>query len=308
MSPRPVVWASLYPESQDDFPTLKLALSRLKLSDSSFSYEEESSGALGRGFRCGFLGMLHLEIITERLKREFSLSLIITTPSITYQVTDRKGVSKLVYSAVHFPDDHEISAVLEPWVTAIIIAPAHYISSLMQILFDHEAAVLDTETFGDERTRLTIEMPLRELMRNFFDTVKSVSSGYASISYEVTEMRPADVTRMDILVAEEPVPAFARIVSRRLAETEAEAAVVKLEGILPRQLITTKIQAKVYGRIIASRTIAAMRKDVTGYLYGGDISRKKKLWEKQKKGKKRMQAEGRVNIPHDVFLKMMKAD
>jgi GTP-binding protein LepA len=308
MSPRPVVWASLYPESQDDFPTLKLALSRLKLSDSSFSYEEESSGALGRGFRCGFLGMLHLEIITERLKREFSLSLIITTPSITYQVTDRKGVPKLVYSAVHFPDDHEISAVLEPWVTAIIIAPASYISSLMQILFDHEASVLDTETFGDERTRLTIEMPLRELMRNFFDTVKSVSSGYASISYEVTEMRPADVTRMDILVAEEPVPAFARIVSRRLAEAEAEAAVVKLEGILPRQLITTKIQAKVYGRIIASRTIAAMRKDVTGYLYGGDISRKKKLWEKQKKGKKRMQAEGRVNIPHDVFLKMMKAD
>lgn len=308
MSPRPVVWASIYPESQDDFPQLKLALSRLKLSDSSFTFEEESSGTLGRGFRCGFLGMLHLEIITERLKREFSLSLIITVPSITYEITLKNGERKIVYTPIHFPDDHEITLVREPWVSATIITPAEFLGDLMVLLYEHEASVIDTETFGDGRSRLLIDMPLRELMRNFFDQVKSATSGYASLSYEITDMRDAEVTRLDILVADEPVPAFSRIVARRLVEQEAEIAVEKLFKILPKQMFTTKIQGKALGRIISSRTMSAMRKDVTGYLYGGDISRKKKLWEKQKKGKKKMKELGTVNIPHEVFLKMMRND
>ncbi len=306
MSPRPVVWASIYPESQDDFPSLKLALGKLRLSDSSFSYEEESSGTLGRGFRCGFLGMLHLEIITERLRREFSLELVVTSPSIAYQITTRNGVEKTVYSPVYFPDDHEILSIREPWVKATIITPEEYMSQLMVLLFSHEANIEDTNLFRDGRTQLVITMPLRELMRNFFDKVKSASSGFASLSYEVTEMKEAQVTRLDILVADEIVPAFSRVVARRLVEEEAESAVEKLFTILPRQMFTTKIQGKALGRIISSRTLSALRKDVTGYLYGGDITRKKKLWEKQKKGKKKMKALGTVNIPQDVFLKMMR--
>ncbi len=308
MSPRPVVWASIYPESQDDFPSLKLALGKLRLSDSSFSYEEESSGTLGRGFRCGFLGMLHLEIITERLRREFTLTLIVTAPSITYEVTLKNGKQKTVYSPIHFPDDHEISSIREPWVRATIITPTEYLSQLMVLFYDHEGNVADTETFSDGRTRLSVDMPLRELMRNFFDQVKSASSGFASLSYEVVEMKDAAVTRLDILVADEPVPAFSRVVAKRLVEQEAELAVEKLFKVLPRQMFTTKIQGQALGRIISSRTISAMKKDVTQHMYGGDITRKMKLREKQKKGKKRMKADGSVNIPQDVFLKMMRSD
>jgi GTP-binding protein LepA len=178
----------------------------------------------------------------------------------------------------------------------------------MQLLFEHEAVVGQSETFGDSRTSITLEMPLRELMRNFFDKMKSVSSGFASVSYEIAGMKEADVVRLDVLVADEIVPAFSRVVSRRLVETEAESTVEKLFSILPRQMFVTKIQAKALGRIISSRTVSALKKDVTGYLYGGDITRKKKLWEKQKRGKAKMKERGKVNIPHDVFLKMMRSD
>jgi GTP-binding protein LepA len=308
MTPRPVVWASVYLESQDDFPMLKQALARLRLSDSSFSYEEESSGSLGRGFRCGFLGMLHLEIITERLRREFNLALIITIPSITYEVELTNGKRVTVYSPIHFPEDSQIKQIYEPWATVTIISPVLYVGPLMQLLYDHEAEVMDTESFGGLRTKLTISMPLRELMRNFFDQVKSASSGFASMSYELGEMKKADVVRLDVLVAEEIVPAFSRIIARRLAEVEAELAVEKLFAVLPRQMFVTKIQGKALGRIISSRTLSAMKKDVTQHMYGGDITRKMKLREKQKKGKKRMKAGGKVNIPHDVFLKMMRSD
>jgi GTP-binding protein LepA len=308
MSPRPVVWASIYPESQDDFTLLKQSLSRLRLSDSSFSYEEESSGALGRGFRCGFLGMLHLEIISERLKREFALNLIITTPSITYEVLLRNGKKQTVYSPAFFPLDGDIEKVFEPWVNLHVITPAKFLGSLNQVLYEHEAVLGNTDNFGDDRTKVDATMPLRELMRNFFDRVKSVSSGYASISYELLDMRPADVTRLDILVADEIVPAFSRVIARRLVEEEAENAVEKLHQVLPRQMFTTKIQGQALGRIISSRTLSAMKKDVTQHMYGGDITRKMKLREKQKKGKKKMRARGTVNIPHDVFLKMMRND
>lgn len=305
---RPVVWASIFPESQDDFTQLRQALDRLKLSDSSLSYEEESSGVLGRGFRCGFLGMLHLEIISERLRREFDLSVVVTTPSIAYRVTTDKDGAEVIYAPSRFPENDKSMLVEEPWTHMQIIVPPEYVGSIMTLLYEHEAETGHTEVFGDGRTLLEVDMPLRELMRNFFDKLKNVSSGYASLSYEITDMRLADVVRLDVLVAEEVVPAFSRIIGRRRVETEARAVVEKLYDILPRQMFVTKIQARVQGRIIASKTLSALKKDVTGHLYGGDITRKMKLREKQKKGKKRMLATGKVNIPQDVFMKMVKSE
>ncbi|MEK7641786.1 MAG: translation elongation factor 4 [Patescibacteria group bacterium] len=306
-SPRPVVWASIYPESQDDLALLRQALGRLRLSDSSFTYEEEASGTLGKGYRCGFLGMLHMEIVTERLRREFNLELVITQPSITYTVELKNGKKSTVYSPSLFPDEQDIKEVQEPIVTLKIITPPAYLSAIMKSIYEHEAEVTGTENFGDNRTLLTMQMPLRELMRNFFDEVKSVSSGYASISYDITESRIADVVRMDVLVADEPVPAFTRVVSRRRAEQEAEATVEKLHGIMPRELFTYKIQSKALGRIISSRSISGKKKDAAGTLSGGDITRKMKLREKQKEGRKRLKEHGTVTIPQDVFVKMMRA-
>ena len=306
MKPRPVVWASVYPESADDFMMLKQALEILRLSDSSLSFEEEASGVLGRGYRCGFLGMLHMEIITERLRREFDLELIVTTPSITYEVELRNGKREIIYSPHLFPDYGNTGKIFEPWVTVKIITPPTYVSPVMTLLYDHEAVIGHTELFGDNRTSLELEMPLRELMRNFFDKLKSASSGFASLAYEIIGLREADVARLDIVVADDVVPAFSKVVSRRRIEREAEEMVEHLHSILPRQLFIIKIQGVGLGRIISSRTLSAMKKDVTGYLYGGDISRKKKLWEKQKKGKKKLKAHGTVDIPHEVFLKMVR--
>ena len=306
--PRPVIWASVFPESQDDFTVLRQALERLQLSDSSLSFEEESSGILGRGFRCGFLGMLHLEIITERLTREFDLELVVTTPSITYEVTTKKGDVKNVYSASLFPNYGEIASVKEPWVEVKLLTPSDYINNLMQMFYEFEAIVMDTEVFGDGRTQFTINMPLRALMRNFFDAVKRASSGYASLSYEMLETEPADVVKLEVLVAEEVVPAFSRIIGRGRVEQEAKSMVERLYDLLPRQQFKTKIQAQAQGRIISSKTLSALKKDVTGHLYGGDITRKMKLREKQKKGKKRAQARAKANIPQEVFLKMMRSD
>jgi GTP-binding protein LepA len=305
---RPVVWASVYPENQDHFNTLKLALGRLQLSDSAFSFEEESSGVLGRGYRCGFLGMLHLEIITERLRREFDLPLVITLPSITYKVTYKNGSEETIYTPSFFPEDHLVAAVREPWVSATIIMPPSYMSQVIQLLYEFEAEMGETENFGEGRTSIKFQMPLRELMRGFFDKLKAVTSGYGSISYILSGERDADVTRLDILVADEPVLAFAKVISRRQVEVEAEKDVERLSKILPRQMFTTKIQAKALGRIIASHTLSGMRKDVTQHMYGGDITRKMKLREKQKKGKKKMKERGKVNIPQEVFLKMMRRD
>lgn len=305
--PRPVVWASLFPESQDDFTLLRQALDRLSLSDSSLTFEEESSGVLGRGFRSGFLGMLHLEIITERLEREFDLSLIVASPSIEYEVITRTGETIRAYTPMQFPEHGEIEKVREPWITASLITPSEYISVLMQLFYEHEADVKHTKLLSDGRTQFDIEMPLRELMRGFFDDVKRVTSGYGSLSYEILpELRDADVVRLDILVAEEIVPAFSRIISKRRIEEESKDAVNRLHELLPQQLFKTKIQAQALGRIISSKTLSALRKDVTGYLYGGDVTRKRKLLEKQKKGKKKMQARAKANIPHEVFLKMIR--
>jgi GTP-binding protein LepA len=304
--PRPVVWASVYPESQDDLSELRLALERLRLSDSSLSFEEESSGVLGRGFRCGFLGMLHLEIVTERLKREFDLTLIVTIPTIAYIVTTKNGKRETIYTPSKFPAFGDIEAIEEPWVKVVLITPPESLSGMFQLFHDHEGAVMHTEAHLDGRMELAAEMPLRELMRGFFDRVKNVSSGYASLSYEFLDDRPADVVKLDIHVAEETVPAFARVVARRRVQEEGERMVEKLNSILPRQQFVTKIQAFAMGRIIASKSLSAFRKDVTGYLYGGDITRKMKLLEKQKKGKKRRGEHAKMDIPQDVFMKMVQ--
>lgn len=307
-TPHPVVWASMFPESQDEFVLLKQALSRLQLSDASVSFEEDGSSILGKGFRCGFLGMLHLEIIIERLKREFNLSPIVTSPSIMYEIVNKQGQLETVFSPSKFPDHGNIVGVNEQWIALTIIAPPEYLSVITQLLYEHEAQIQSSDLFSDGRMSIGAHMPLRELMRGFFDRLKSVSSGFASLSYEFLEMRGADVTRLDILVAEEVIPAFSRIVSRRRVEEESRAFVGKLHTTLPKQLFVVKIQAKADGRIIASKTLSAIRKDVTGYLYGGDVTRKKKLLEKQKKGKARRAVHSKVDIPPDVFLKMIKPD
>lgn len=306
--PKPVVWASVYPESQDDFTALRQALTRLRLSDSSLSFEEESSGMLGRGYRCGLLGMLHLEIVTERLKREFNLSLVVTTPTITYEVETRDGKRHTVYSPSMFPPFGEITQVWEPMVVAEIIVPAEYLGAATSLLYDHEARVEATENFSEGRMMLRVLMPLRELMRGFFDKLKSISQGYASISYELRELQVADVVRLDVLVAEEVVPAFTRVVARQRVYDEAVAAVEKLYTILPRQMFAAKIQGEALGRVMASRTLPAMSKNVTQHMYGGDRTRKMKLWKKQKEGKAKMKDRGTVNIPSEVFLKMVRGE
>lgn len=305
---RPVVWSSIFPENQDDFSQLRQALDRLQLSDSSLSYEEESSGVLGRGFRCGFLGMLHMEIVTERLRREFSIEIIITAPSISYEVTWSDGRVENIYAASRFPEHGQKVTVREPWVLGQIILPGDYMGNVMTLLYEHEGSVIATEVFSDGRTLLAIEMPLRELMRGFFDKLKNASSGYASLSYEIAEMRDATVTKLDVLVAEEIVLAFSRVVGMMRAEIDAKAIVDKLYQTLPRQQFTVKVQAQVMGKIIATKKISALKKDVTGHLYGGDITRKMKLRDKQKKGKAKMLERGKVHIPQDVFMKMMKND
>ncbi len=308
LQPKPVVWASIYPESQDDFDNLRQALERLRLSDSSLSFEEETSGALGRGFRCGFLGMLHLEIIIERLKREFNLKLIVAAPSITYKIHFTDGREKEIHSPMFFPDEYLIKKILEPWVEMQIIIPPEKMGAVMQILYEHEAEAGGTRRFGDSRNLLEVKMPLRELMRNFFDELKSVTAGYGSLNYKISGLREVvkdGLVRLDILIAGDVVPAFSRIISRRRLQIDAESAVEKLKNLIPRALFVIKIQAKGLGRILASRSIPALRKDVTGYLYGGDRTRKMKLWQKQKKGKKRLKEMGKVNIPSDVFIKIM---
>lgn len=306
-TPRPVVWASIYPEDQDDFEHLKAGLSRLKLSDSSLSFDEETSGSLGRGFRCGFLGMLHLEIVTERLRREFNLALIITQPSIEYHITKTNGEEEIVYNPSLFPDAGVIAHIREPWVQVKIIAPDTYAGVISQLLFHHEGQMKSSYTIGDGRIEVVGEVPLRELMRGFFDELKSHTSGFASLSYEPLDYRVAEVSRMDIIVADEVIPAFARVVSKTRAQEEAEQAVERLYEVMPRQNFVMKIQARAMGRILSSKTVKAYRKDVTAKLYGGDVTRKRKLLEKQKKGKSKMKDQGKVDIPQNVFMHMMKS-
>jgi len=304
--PRPVVFASFYPEEGEDYDNFRDALGKLKLTDASLLYEPESSPALGRGFRLGFLGMLHVEIISERLRREFKLSLIISTPSVEYHVRTKRGEDILVRSAALLPDPSLIEILQEPRVNLEILSPATYLGQLMKLMTEYRSEYRATDYLTKEIVILKYTVPLAEIITDFYDRLKSVSSGYASMSYEPAGYQASDLVRLDILVADELVEPFSKIVPRELAYQEGKRIVEKLKVVIPRQWFAVSLQAAIGGKIIARETISALRKDVTGYLYGGDITRKKKLLEKQKRGKKRMQAEGHVEIPQEVFLEMLK--
>jgi len=304
--PKPMVFASFFPENAEDYDLLKDALGKLKLTDASLIYEPESSVGLGRGFRLGFLGMLHVEIISERLKREFDLPLIISTPSVEYliKLADREEVR--IKSASSLPDPSKIESIAEPVVDIEIITPSSYLGSVMELISSFRNTYQATDYFGKETAFLRYEMPLSEVITDFYDKLKSVSSGYASMSYELKGMAVNDLVRLDILIAGELVEPFSRIVPKDKAYYEGRTMAAKLKEVIPPQWFEVAIQAAIGGKIIARESIKAKRKDVTGYLYGGDVTRKMKLLEKQKKGKKKMKEAGRVNLPQEVFLKMLK--
>jgi len=304
--PKPMIFASFYPAEGQDFDFLKDSLSKLKLSDASLVYEPEHSEALGRGYRCGFLGMLHMEIVTERLKREYNLRLIVTTPSVVYQLTESNRQERLVFSPQELPDPSKIKEIKEPWIKLEILTPSEYLGPVMNLLQGLGGNYCDTKYLTGQRIIISFEAPLREIIVDFYDRLKSVTSGYASMSYELIGWRESDLVSLDILVASEKIEAFSRIVPRQKAPAEGRALVEKLKEVLPSQLFAVSLQAAVGGKIIARENISAQRKDVTGYLYGGDYTRKRKLLEKQKRGKKRMAKSGRVNIPQEVFLKVLK--
>jgi GTP-binding protein LepA len=304
--PRPMVFASFYPENSDDYDILKDALSKLKLTDASLTYEPESSPGLGRGFRLGFLGMLHIEIISERLKREFGLALIVSSPSVEYHVQNKRHETITIRSAAALPDPSLIEKIEEPMVTLEILGPHSYLGQLMTLVSNLRSEYKATEYLSKEVVVLKYVVPLSEIITDFYDQLKSVSSGYASMSYEPSSYQVSDLIRLDVLVAGDLVEPFSKIVPRSESYQEGKRLVEKLKKVIPRQLFAVSLQAAIGGKIIARETIAAMRKDVTGYLYGGDVTRKKKLLEKQKRGKARMKESGRVEIPQSVFLEMLK--
>ena len=303
---RPMVFASFFPENSEQYDELRDALGKLKLTDAALLYEPESSAGLGRGFRLGFLGMLHTEIVTERLAREFGLRLIVTTPSVEYQVTMKDGTIRAVRSAAMLPDPSHFIEIAEPVVDLEIITPKSYVGPVMELVSGIRNTYLATDYLGVETAVLKYRVPLAEIVTDFYDRLKSVSQGYASMGYEPSGSEPYDLVCLDIIVAGDPVEAFSRIVPREQATRIGRALVEKLKDTLPKQWFQVTLQAAVGGKILAREDIRALRKDVTGYLYGGDVTRKMKLLEKQKRGKSRMKAEGKVQIPHDVFLKMLK--
>jgi len=305
--PNPMVFASFYPENPDDFELLKVALSKLKLQDPALVYEAEMKEALGRGFRCGFLGTLHVEIISERLEREFGLGLVISTPSVIYKIFNKKGQEMVIYSASDWPDPSGIEKMEEPWVLLEIIAPQSYVGKLMDVLQDVGGNYLETNYLSAERAIIKYEAPLRAIVANLYDKIKSTSQGYASLNYTMLGYRPAVLVKMEIWIAGRAEEAFSRIVEESDAYEQGKKLVEKLKDALPTQQFTVAIQAVIGGKIIARETISARRKDVTGYLYGGDKSRKKKLLEKQKKGKALMKDKGKVNVPAKTFLEIFRS-
>lgn len=302
----PVVYASFYPREGEEYNAMRDALEKLRLNDASFIFEPESNPALGRGFRCGFLGMLHLEIIQARLEREFHFSPVITTPSVVYLVTFKNGEKKTLYSCAEYPDPSTIESIAEPFVKLEIITPSEYLGDVMQLLSGLRSIYKNTRYIDSDRAVLECEIPLMEIIVNFHDDLKSVSSGFASMSYENIGYRESDLVKLDILVAAERIDALSRIVPRERTFFEGKKTVERLKKTIPRQNFVIALQAAVGGKIIARESISAYRKDVIAKLYGGDFSRKKKLLEKQKKGKKRMRDSGRVAIPPEAFLSVLK--
>ncbi len=305
---QPMVFSGIYPINTADFEHLKLAMGKLQLNDAAFVFQPESSMALGFGFRCGFLGLLHMEIIQERLRREYNMDIIATYPSVIYEVVRTNGEVLLVDNPEHMPDPSVIQEIREPIVRCFIMVPNESISGLMQLIMDKRGEVKHTESLDTKRVMLTTELPLNEILVDFVDKIKSMTRGYGSMDYEQAGYKASKLVKLDMLVNGEPVDAFSSIVHRDKAETRGRALAAKLKEVIPTQLYVVAIQAAIGGKIIARESVSAMRKDVTAKCYGGDISRKRKLLEKQKEGKKRMKSIGRVNIPQEAFIEVLKTN
>lgn len=306
--PKPMVFSGLYPIDGDELTQLREALEKLRLNDAGFTYEPESSGALGFGFRCGFLGLLHMEIVRERLEREFDLSLISTAPSVEYRVTVAGGGAEVVSNPSEMPPAAQIEQVAEPYLAASVIAPSHHTGTVMELCQSRRGDFGQMRYLSPERVELSYRLPLAEVVVDFFDQLKSRTQGYASLDYEPDGYAPADLVKVDVLLQGEPVDAFSMIVHRDKAYGYGRAMTAKLAELIPRQQFEVPIQAAIGGRIIARETVKAFRKDVTAKLYGGDVTRKRKLLEKQKAGKKRMKSIGRVDIPQEAFVSALTLD
>ena len=304
----PMVYCGIYPVDGSDYENLKVALEKLKLNDAALEYEPESSGALGFGFRCGFLGLLHLEIIEERLDREFDLSLITTSPSVIYRVHKTNGEMIELYNPSDLPPQNEISYMEEPMVTAEILTPKEFVGGIMEVCQNRRGSYINMKYLDADRVTLIYEMPLNEIIYDFFDTLKSKTKGYASFDYEFKEYRRSDLVKLDIWVNGESVDALSFIVHKTNSYERGRKMIEKLKEVIPRQLFIIPLQAVIGGKVIARETISAMRKDVLAKCYGGDITRKKKLLEKQKRGKKKMRQIGNVEIPQEAFLAVLKLD
>jgi GTP-binding protein LepA len=303
----PVVFCSLFPADAAEYEDLRESLAKLHLNDASFHFDPENSAALGVGFRCGFLGLLHMEIVQERLEREFDLDLIATAPSVIYKIHLTDGTSIDLHNPSDFPDVTRITNIDEPWIKANIIVPDEYLGSILQLCTDRRGEQLDL-TYVGGRAMATYRLPLNEVVFDFYDRLKSVSRGYASFDYELETYRPGELVKVDILINGDPVDALSMIVHRTQAEARGRALCARLKGLIPRQLFKVALQAVIGGKVIARETVGAMRKDVTSKCYGGDISRKRKLLEKQKAGKKRMRQYGNVEIPQSAFIAALRMD
>jgi GTP-binding protein LepA len=303
----PVVFCGLFPVDAAQFEDLRAAMGKLRLNDASFTFEMETSAALGFGFRCGFLGLLHLEIIQERLEREFNLDLIATAPSVIYKMTLTNGDEIEIHNPADMPDVVKIEEIREPWIEATILTPDEYLGSVLKLCQDRRGVQKDLSYVGN-RAMVKYELPLNEVVFDFYDRLKSVSKGYASFDYHLTEYRPADLVKMSILVNAEPVDALSMLVHRTRAESRGRAMVEKLKELIPPHMFQVPIQAAIGGKVIARETVRALRKDVTAKCYGGDVSRKRKLLEKQKEGKKKMRQYGKVEIPQEAFIAALKVD
>jgi len=303
----PVVWCGLYPADADEFEKLRESLARLRLNDASFHFEPETSAALGFGFRCGFLGLLHLEIVQERLRREFGLDLIATAPSVVYRIHLNNGVVRELHNPADWPNPSTIDHIEEPWIKATILVPDDHLGAVLALCNERRGREVDL-TYVGNRAMAVYRLPLNEVVFDFYDRLKSVSRGYASFDYQMDGYAPGDLVRISILVNGDPVDALAFIAHRFAAETRGRAICARLKELIPRQLFKVAIQAAIGGRIIARETVGALAKDVTAKCYGGDITRKRKLLEKQKEGKKRMRQFGKVEIPQSAFLAALKMD
>jgi len=305
---QPMVFSGIYPVDSSDFEALKLAMGKLQINDAAFTWQSESSVALGFGFRCGFLGLLHMEIIQERLRREFNMDIISTYPSVIYEVTKTSGEEVIIDNPCLLPESQEVQEIREPVVRLYIMIPGDYIGEMMKLVMEKRGEMENTETIDETRVMLTCTIPLSEILIDFNDKLKSMTRGYGSMDYEHAGYKPGKLVKMDILIASEPVDAFSSIVHVDKAAPYGRHLCKKLKEVIPQQLFVVAIQAAIGGKIIARESITAMRKNVTAKCYGGDISRKRKLLEKQKKGKAKMKAIGKVNIPQDAFIKVLKND